>query len=107
MSNDTIVEPQSDPQSNSTTPSKLQPGMLYQPQATPWKIRRRVVALTLLFCAGIITYLVMHGADTTLNATIASGLILLAGAVIGSYIFGAVWDDFNITKTVGGSSYGN
>lgn len=58
-----------------------------------WTIRRRVVNLTLAFCAACILYLIIAGEDTRLHETIASGLILLSGSVIGSYIFGATWDD--------------
>ncbi len=60
-----------------------------------WKIRRRVVNSTLVFCAAIITYLVFYGADTNLNQTIANGLIFLAGSTIGAYLFGATWDQKN------------
>ena len=60
-----------------------------------WTIRRRVVALTLLFCAVEVSWLSYAGADTDLNATIANGLIFLAGSTIGSYIFGATWCDKN------------
>lgn len=58
-----------------------------------WKIRRRIVSITLVFCALSITYLMLKGQDTQLHQAIANGLILLAGSVIGSYIFGATWDD--------------
>lgn len=57
-----------------------------------WKIRRRVVNCTLVFCAGIILYLVFYGKDTELNQTIANGLIFLSGSTIGAYLFGATWD---------------
>lgn len=57
-----------------------------------WKIRRRIVNATLLFCAGIVLYLVFYGKDTELNQTIANGLIFLAGSTIGAYLFGATWD---------------
>ena len=58
-----------------------------------WKIRRRVVNATLVFCAVSVAYLMLAGDDTDLHRSIANGLILLAGSVIGSYVFGATWDD--------------
>lgn len=58
-----------------------------------WKIRRNIVNLTLIFSALSITYLMLKGNDTQLHQAIANGLILLSGSVIGSYIFGATWDD--------------
>lgn len=70
-----------------------------------WKIRRRVIASTLAFCAATIGWLVIVGESTPLNETIANGLILLAGGVIGSYVFGAAWDDLNVMKTMGKDAY--
>ena len=58
-----------------------------------WLIRRRIVNLTLLFCAVCVVWLIDRGQDTDLHKAIANGLILLAGSVIGSYVFGATWDD--------------
>lgn len=60
-----------------------------------WRIRRRIIVATLLFCAGEIIYLTGWGDDTDLASTIANGVLILAGSVIGSYVFGAVWDDRN------------
>ncbi len=61
-----------------------------------WKIRRRIIVATLLFCAGEIVYLTVWGQDTDLAATIANGVLILAGSTIGSYVFGAVFDDRNV-----------
>ena len=60
-----------------------------------WKMRRRIVVISLSFCAGAIAYLIVKGEDTALHQSIANGLILLAGSVISSYIFGATWSDKN------------
>lgn len=67
-----------------------------------WKNRRRVIFGTLTFCAFGITYLGAWGEDTRVNETIAIGLLLLAAAVIGSYVFGAVWDDKNVLNSIRG-----
>lgn len=67
-----------------------------------WKRRRRIIYLTLAFCAAVIGWLVLFGADTALNNTIVTVLVVLAGSVIGSYVFGAVWDDANARKYGGG-----
>ena len=61
-----------------------------------WRIRRRIIVATLLFCAGEIIYLTLWGEDTSLAETIANGVLILAGSTIGSYVFGAVWDDRNV-----------
>jgi hypothetical protein len=60
-----------------------------------WDKRRRVIYLALLYCAVLVCYIVFKGADTALNAQVSIALIGLAGAIIGSYCFAAVWDDNN------------
>lgn len=61
-----------------------------------WKIRRSIILITLLFCATIIIKIIWSGADTTTAQVALYGSFGLAGTVIGSYIFGAVWDDNNL-----------
>ena len=58
-----------------------------------WENRRRVIFLSLLYCAGVISYITGWGEDTTLNKAIIESAFLLAGMIIGAYVFGAVWDD--------------
>lgn len=70
-----------------------------------WKIRRRVIWATLVFCAAVIGWLAVAGPDTELNRTIANALIFLGGAVISSYVFGAAWDDMNVMRHLGGQAY--
>ena len=59
----------------------------------PWKNRRMIVRTTLLFCAAEIAYITGWGEPNSLNEAIVTGAYLLAGSTIGSYVFGAVWDD--------------
>ena len=61
-----------------------------------WRIRRTIIVSTLIFCAVEILYLTIWGQSTDLAASIANGLILLAGSVIAAYVFGATWDDKNV-----------
>lgn len=65
----------------------------YQPR---WERRRIVVFGTLAFCAVAVAYLIGWGDDTALHREIATALILLAASVVGSYVFGAAWDDRNV-----------
>jgi hypothetical protein len=69
-----------------------------------WMHRRRIIYGTLVFCAFCIIYLLFRGGDTRLNETIVSSAFLLAGGVIGSYVFGAVWDDKNIASSDAGKT---
>ncbi len=57
-----------------------------------WATRRRIIILTLIWAAGLITYLSVIGRPTSLNEAIATKLIFLMGGIIGSYVFGAVWE---------------
>ncbi len=63
-----------------------------------WRIRRRIIHVTLLLCALEIGYLTVWGRDTRLAETLATGAFLLAGAVIGSYVFGAAWEDIRFKQ---------
>ena len=58
-----------------------------------WNRRRKIVYATLFFCAFTVGYVVWGGEDTRLNETVVNGCLILAGSTIGSYVFGATWDD--------------
>jgi hypothetical protein len=58
-----------------------------------WTIRRRIIVLTLIFCSGLVMYITFKGTDTRTAETIVQSAFYLAGMVIGSYVFGAVWED--------------
>lgn len=70
-----------------------------------WKIRRRIIIATLAFCAFVIAYSMVWGDERPVHETIVLGAFALAGAVIGSYIFGAAWDDRNVMKELGPAAY--
>lgn len=58
-----------------------------------WRIRRRWMSALLVWMVANSQYLIFFGQD---NALHQNALITLLGAivaVIGSYVFGAVWDD--------------
>lgn len=57
-----------------------------------WKIRRRFVTLTLLYCACAVGYLIVFGPDDELRRAAMNGLILLAGATLQGYVFGVIFD---------------
>lgn len=63
-----------------------------------WKVRRRIIIATLVFCAAEVAYLTIWGQDTKLAEAIVTGAFLLAGSVIGSYVFGAVWQDLKLDR---------
>lgn len=63
-----------------------------------WKLRRRAVFGSLIFSATIILYIILFGQDTSVNETAVISAFGLMGAIIASYIGGAVWDDYNMKK---------
>lgn len=70
------------------------------PYLGSWRLRRRVIFYTLGFCGADVGYLSIFATDTALHQQIGVALVALAATVIGSYVFGAVWDDHNIRKSV-------
>jgi len=58
-----------------------------------WKVRRTIIISTLLFCAGIVIKIVWSGTDNPTTQVVLYCNYGLAASVIGSYVFGAVWDD--------------
>lgn len=63
--------------------------------AGTWTRRRRIIHGTLIYCAVMVPLLTERHPDSTLVAQTVIALIGLAATVIGSYVFGAVWDDKN------------
>lgn len=71
-------------------PAPLPPGT--------WKHRRRIIYGTLVYCAVAVPWLVERHEDSAMATQVVLALIGLAGAVIGTYVGGAVWDDLNARK---------
>ncbi|MBE7732187.1 hypothetical protein [Devosia faecipullorum] len=66
-----------------------------------WPKRRRVVYVALLFCALVIAYALgaaTAARDMTVVKAIAEMSFWLGGGIIGSYVFGSIWDDTNKRK---------
>lgn len=72
-----------------------------------WKMRRRAVFGTLLFCAIIISYIVFIADEKSVYETVVFSAFGLMGAIIASYIGGAVWDDYNMRRTTSNNSEGD
>lgn len=60
---------------------------------TSWFWRRLVLFCTLIFSAGMLTYLAGWGRDTKLNEAIATGILLLDSVLIPGYFGFATLDD--------------
>lgn len=63
--------------------------------APSWAKRRPLIYLALLFCGGEIVYLTAFAVDNEINQTLALVIPTAGFGVLGSYVFGAVWDSSN------------
>lgn len=64
-----------------------------------WKIRRRIIFAALSFCALVVSKIVLSETDSQTAQVALYGAFGLSASVIGSYVFGAVWDDNNVRKS--------
>lgn len=69
-----------------------------------WRIRRRLIFLTVFFCMALIAYVVWRDSDTKLMDTALTMAFITLGSVIGSYVFGATYEDVSVTRMKTGSS---
>lgn len=66
-----------------------------------WPKRRRVVYVALIFCALVIAFALgaaTAARDMLVVKALAEMAFWLGGAIIGSYVFGSIWDDTNKRK---------
>lgn len=58
-----------------------------------WPIRRKWMLSILIWAVVNAQYVILMGDDTALNQNALYALLGLIAGIIGSYVFGAVWDD--------------
>jgi len=62
-------------------------------RASPdWAVRRRIIILSLIWIAVLVTYLAIWGRPIALSDTAVTNLLWIFGGIVGSYVFGAVWE---------------
>ena len=71
----------------------------------PWKERRRRIDLALVFCAGLILWLLVKGEDSAIAASAINACFLLAGALLSVYTGAAVIDDRNVMQHMGAEAF--
>jgi len=57
-----------------------------------WRIRRRIIILLLIWLVGLITWIAIMGPPDQLREAIATSGMILVGSIVGSYVFGVIWD---------------
>lgn len=65
-----------------------------------WKMRRRFMWMITFFCMFCVTKVMYTGADTQVNQAIIMWSFLCMGGVMGSYVFGAAWQDIRTTQSM-------
>ncbi|MGX9145954.1 hypothetical protein [Mesorhizobium sp. 128a] len=68
-------------------------GAGYSRFGKPWNVRRRLAIAVIIWGCGLITFLALFGKPDSLRETIASSVALLVASTVGSFIFGATWDN--------------
>jgi hypothetical protein len=66
-----------------------------------WPKRRRIIYFALIFLAEVIAiclWAAVQTGDTMLIKSVSDNAFWLGGAIIGSYVFGSIWDDSNKRK---------
>lgn len=64
-----------------------------------WKLRRRAVFGSLLFAGAVIVFVLFKWEDTSLAQTVILSSFGLIGAIVASYIGGAVYEDTRLANT--------
>lgn len=62
-----------------------------------WTVRRRFMFVIMAFCMGTIVYCLYMGEDTEVAQTAVSMAFLIIGTTVASYVFGAAWQDINMS----------
>ena len=74
--------------------AKLQP----KSDQFEWTRRRRLVYIVLAGSAACMVYILFRGDDSILYRDAFNTLALLHASTLGSWVFGATWDDLNARK---------
>ena len=64
-----------------------------------WKIRRRFMFVVMGFCMAVILMALLFRPDAGSSATVIMAAFGTITATLGSYVFGATWDDKNRAKS--------
>lgn len=58
-----------------------------------WTLRRRFMYITTLFCMGVVAYCLHYNMTSVTAQTAVSWAFITIASTVGSYVFGAAWDD--------------
>ena len=65
-----------------------------------WRMRRRFMAVTTGFCMAVVAYVLHYDMQSSVAETAVTFAFITITSTVGSYVFGATWDDHN-ARTAG------
>ena len=68
-----------------------------------WKLRRRFMFVVSGFCMGVIAYILFRGLNTGPADTAMTMAFIGLISIVGSYVFGATWEDVATKRILGPS----
>ena len=69
-----------------------------RPVEDTWRWRRRFMLSTVVFCMGVIVYILVGRIDTSPADTAMTMAFFVLASTVSSYVFGAAWEQ---TKRIG------
>jgi hypothetical protein len=66
-----------------------------------WHARRRMLWLTTIFCMLAISYVLYTGMTGSVAETVVTMSFFTIVSMVGSYVFGAAWQDIAAIRTIG------
>ena len=60
-----------------------------------WRIRRKFMFAVSLFCVLVISYCLFYNLETRVAETAVTMSFVTLLGIVGSYVFGATWQDIN------------
>lgn len=71
------------------------------PGQSSWRIRRRFMFAVSAFCMWTVAYVLWRGLSSGPADTAVTMAFLTLLGIVGSYVFGATWEDISMTKIKG------
>lgn len=72
-----------------------------QPNMGSWRIRRKFMAVTMVFCASVIVYVLFEDMRSRVAETSVQMAFGTLATLVTGYVLGATWDDHNARRFSG------
>jgi hypothetical protein len=75
-----------------------EPDKSRNPGGSSWKMRRRMMFAVVFFCMWVIGYVIVKDRTSGPADTALTMAFLTLISIVGSYVFGATWEDLSLNK---------